>query len=63
MVIARMFGLKQEEFFEVDDALREAGPPRVDFTGTAPAVNLEQPSQPPAPSPSAPTPPPPPESS
>ena len=63
MIIARMFGFEQEEFFEVDDALREAGPPRVDFTGTAPAVNVEQPSQPPAPSPSAPTPPPPPESS
>jgi LemA protein len=75
MIIARMFGFEQEEFFEVDDALREAGPPRVDFTGTAPAANVEQTSQPPAPSaptpppsaptppPSAPTPPPPPESS
>jgi LemA protein len=61
MVIARMFGFEQEEFFEVDDALREAGPPRVDFTGSAPAANVEQTSQPPAPS--APTPPPPPESS
>jgi LemA protein len=60
MIIARTFGFEQEEFFEVDDALREAGPPRVDFTGTAPAANVEQPSQPPAPS--APTPPPPPES-
>jgi LemA protein len=68
MVIARTFGFEQEEFFEVDDALREAGPPRVDFTGSAPAANVEQTSQPPAPSaptppPSAPTPPPPPESS
>jgi LemA protein len=68
MIIARMFGFEQEEFFEVDDALREAGPPRVDFTGSAPAVNVEQTSQPPAPSaptppPPAPTPPPPPESS
>jgi LemA protein len=61
MVIARMFGFAQEDFFEVDDALREAGPPRVDFTGTATAANVEQTSQPPAPS--APTPPPPPESS
>ncbi len=61
MIIARMFGFQQEEFFEVDDALREAGPPRVDFTGSAPAANVEQTSQPPAPS--APTPPPPPESS
>lgn len=67
MIIARMFGFEQEEFFEVDDALREAGPPRVDFTGSAPAANVEQTSQPPPPSaptppPSAPTPPPPPES-
>jgi LemA protein len=61
VVIARMFGFAPEEFFEVDDALREAGPPRVDFTGSAPAANVEQTSQPPAPS--APTPPPPPESS
>lgn len=68
MIIARMFGFEQEEFFEVDDALREAGPPRVDFTGSTPAANVEQTSQPPPPSaptppPSAPTPPPPPESS
>ncbi|MGH3112112.1 MAG: LemA family protein [Gaiellaceae bacterium] len=67
-IIARTFGFEQEEFFEVDDALREAGPPRVDFTGSAPAANVEQTSQPPAPSaptppPSAPSPPPPPESS
>jgi LemA protein len=61
VVIARMFGFAPEEFFEVDDALREAGPPRVDFTGTATAANVEQTSQPPAPS--TPTPPPPPESS
>jgi LemA protein len=68
MFIARTFGFEQEEFFEVDDALREAGPPRVDFTGSAPAADVEQTSQPPVPSaptppPSAPTPPPPPESS
>jgi LemA protein len=61
MIIARMFGFEQEEFFEVDDALREAGPPRVDFTGSASGASVEQTSQPPAPS--APTPPPPPESS
>jgi LemA protein len=61
VVIARMFGFAPEEFFEVDDALREAGPPRVDFTGTPTAANVEQEAQPPAPS--TPTPPPPPESS
>lgn len=57
MIIAQRFGFEQEEFFEVDDALREAGPPRVDFTGTAPAANVEQTSQPPAPSASMPPPP------
>jgi LemA protein len=66
-IIARVFGFEQEEFFEVDDAVREAGPPRVDFAGSAPAANVEQTSQPPpsapTPPPSAPTPPPPPESS
>jgi LemA protein len=60
MIIARAFDFEQEEFFEVDEALREAGPPRVDFTGTVPAVNFEQPAQPPAPA--TPAPPPPPES-
>jgi LemA protein len=60
MIVARAFNFEQEEFFEVDEALREAGPPRVDFTGTAPAVNFEQPQ---APAPSTPAPPPPPESS
>ena len=60
-LIAGMFNFEEEKFFEVDDALREAGPPRVDFTGSAPAANVERTSQPPAPS--APTPPPPPESS
>jgi LemA protein len=62
MIVARVFNFEEEEFFEVDEALREAGPPRVDFTGAAPGVSFEQ-AQSPAPSaPSAPTPPPPPES-
>jgi LemA protein len=56
MIIASVFNFEQEEFFEIEEALREAGPPRVDFSGTAPAVSFE--SQTPA---SAPAPPPPPE--
>lgn len=31
-VIASMFNFKEEEFFEVEEALRQAGPPKVDFT-------------------------------
>ncbi len=30
-VIARSFGFEQAEFFEVDEALREAGAPQVNF--------------------------------
>ena len=42
-IVASMFHFEQEEFFEVDEALREAGAPQVNFTGTGPAVNFEQP--------------------
>jgi LemA protein len=39
--IASMFGFKEEEFFEVDEALRgEAGVPRVDFSGAGPGVTF-----------------------
>ena len=31
-LIARMFGFSEAEYFEVDAATREAGPPKVDFT-------------------------------
>jgi LemA protein len=31
-IIAGMFNFKQEEFFEVEEAIRAAGPPQVDFT-------------------------------
>src|SRR5437764_7560949 len=37
MVIARMGNFTEEQFFEVDEAIREAGAPRVDF-GTAGAA-------------------------
>ena len=29
--VANMFGFKEEEFFQVEDAIREGGPPQVDF--------------------------------
>ncbi len=44
VLVARTFGFEQEEFFEVDEALREAGPPQVDFTGAAPGVSFDRPS-------------------
>jgi LemA protein len=44
-IMARMFGFKEEEFFHVDEALRQAGAPRVEFgaeagAGAAPAVGF-----------------------
>ena len=45
-IIANAFHFEQEEFFEVDEALRDAGAPQVNFSGTGPAVNFEQPSVP-----------------
>ena len=47
LVIARSFGFKEEEFFEVDEALREAGAPQVNF-GSGPAVSFGQGTAPPA---------------
>jgi LemA protein len=67
--IANTFHFQQEEYFEVDEALREAGAPQVNFTGAGPSVNFEAPAVPggaPAAPPAPPTapassPPPPPE--
>jgi len=40
-VIARSFGFTEEQFFEVDEALRgDAGVPHVDFVGEAPGVTF-----------------------
>ncbi|MEO8291693.1 MAG: LemA family protein [Actinomycetota bacterium] len=58
-VIARSFGFKEAEFFEVDEALRQAGPPQVSFGG-GPAVSFEGGTPaptPPAEPPAAPDPP------
>jgi LemA protein len=52
-VIARSFGFKEAEFFEVDEALRQAGAPQVNF-GSGAAVSFEDggaPATPPAPAP------------
>jgi LemA protein len=63
MFIARMFSFKEEEFFEIPDAIREAGVPQVSFAdqgpavtfGTSPVRGAGQP--PPAPTPTPPAPP------
>jgi LemA protein len=61
-VIARAFNFEQEEYFEIEEALREAGAPQVSFTGAGPAVTFEPPPVPQRPGASpAPAPPPPPE--
>jgi LemA protein len=49
MVIARMGGFTEEQFFEVEPAIREAGAPRVDFgTAQVPATGAAPGSPPPA---------------
>ncbi len=45
-IVARMFNFEQEEFFEVEEALREAGAPQVNFTGDAPGVSFGGPAVP-----------------
>jgi LemA protein len=66
-VVARSFGFKEEQFFEVEETLREAGPPQVSFAPGTPSVSFGPPggsSSVPAPPPSTggapPAPPPPP---
>lgn len=61
MLVARMFGFREEEFFEIEEAIREAGPPQVNFTQEGPSVSFGAPGVPPserAPAPGAPAPPP-----
>ncbi len=40
-VIANMFHFQEEEFFEIEDAVRAAGAPQVNFTQPGPAVSFE----------------------
>jgi LemA protein len=39
-VIANMFHFGPEQFFEIEEAIREAGPPQVNFTAPGPAVSF-----------------------
>jgi LemA protein len=41
--IANMFNFREAEFFEVPDAIREAGPPQVNFTQEGPGVSFGSP--------------------
>jgi LemA protein len=57
-VVANMFKFQEEEFFEVEEAIRTAGAPQVDFS-QPPSVGATPPAAPPAaPPPAAPPPPP-----
>lgn len=51
VIIASTFGFREEEFFEVEDALREAGAPQVSF-GAGQGVTFGGPAIPPAAPPS-----------
>jgi LemA protein len=52
-VIAGMFNFEEEEYFEIDEAIREAGPPQVNFNeppavSTTPPPAIPPPATPPA---------------
>jgi len=63
-VVASSFGFKEEQYFEVEESLRQAGPPQVSFAPGSPSVSLGAPggssSAPAAPPSTAGAPPPPP---
>ena len=42
-VVAQSFGFKEEQFFEVEETLREAGPPQVSFAPGTPSVSFGPP--------------------
>ena len=71
-VVAGSFGFKVEQYFEVEESLRQAGPPQVSFAPGSPSVSFGAPAgsssapagppstagaPPPPPPPAAPTPP------
>ena len=59
VMIARSFGFEEAEFFEVDETLREAGPPQVKFDRSPPVSFGEGVSAPPDPASAPPAAPPP----
>ena len=54
VIIASAFNFEEEEFFEVEDSLREAGAPQVAFGGEGPGVTFGGPEIPPVAPPPAP---------
>ena len=54
VLVASMFGFKEEEFFEIEEAMREAGAPQVSFGGEGPGVTFGGPPVPPVAPPAAP---------
>jgi LemA protein len=46
--IANAFHFEEAEFFEVPDAIREVGPPQVNFTQAGPGVSFGSPGTPPS---------------
>jgi LemA protein len=44
LILAGMFRFREEEFFEIPDAIREAGPPQVSFAPGAPSVSFGAPA-------------------
>ncbi len=57
-LVARNFHFAEEQFFEIEDALRESGPPRVDFSSDRPVEGTGSASAAGAPPPPSPEPPP-----
>ncbi len=58
-LVAGGFGFKEEEYFEVEESLREAGPPQVSFAPGSPSVSFGAPGGSPSAPPGASTSPPP----
>jgi LemA protein len=46
MILASMFHFQEEEFFEVEEAVRVGGPPQVNFTQGGPPVSFGAPGTP-----------------
>jgi LemA protein len=52
-IIAGMFHFQAAEYFEIPDAVREAGPPQVNFTAPGPSISFGTPGSTSAPAPEA----------
>ncbi len=57
VLVANAFNFAEEEFFEIEEAIREAGPPQVSFAPGTPSVSFGAPGGTPAQAPQPPAPP------